>query len=131
MRLLPLFLIIAACSPEAAPPAQEKATYAGQGRDQLCLDGDRAGFIAYGEGDANCSVRGRVEPVGEGRLSIIPDGDEDCRIEAARQSDRISLGARSGDCAYYCGPGADFTGKAFAKRDSASPAVDFAGDPLC
>ena len=130
MRLLPLVLVIAACSPEAPPPAQERATYAGQGRDRLCVNADRAGFIAYGEGDSNCSVRGRVRADGD-RLAIIPEGDEDCRIEAARQADRITLGARSAACAYYCGPGADFTGKAFAKRDSASPAVDFAGDPLC
>jgi hypothetical protein len=131
MRLLSVFLVMTGCSPEAAPPAQDRATYAGQGRDRMCLNGERAGFIVYGEGDANCSVRGRAERAGGERLAIIPDGDEDCRIEAFRQSGRIVLGARDDACAYYCGPRADFAGKAFAKSDSDSPAVDFAGDPLC
>lgn len=131
MRILLLVLALAACSPEAPPPVPERALYAAQGRDRLCVDGDRAGFVTYGDGDANCSVRGRIERAGGGRLAIIPDGDGDCRIEAVSQSGQIRLADRKAACAFYCGPGADFAGKAFAKSTSASAAVDFAGDPLC
>jgi hypothetical protein len=132
MRLTPLVLLLAACAPEEPPPAAaESAIYAGAGRDRLCVDGERVGFITFGDGDANCSVRGRLESAGDGRLAIIPNGDEDCRIEAADETGRILLGSRKAGCAYYCGPNADFAGKAFTKQDSASPAVDFAGDPLC
>ena len=41
------------------------------------------------------------------------------------------IGEAAADCAYYCGPGASISGKAFTENASASPAVDFAGDPLC
>ncbi len=130
MRLLALALLLAACSPQAPEPPAERLLYAGEGRDRLCVAGQRGGFIAYGDGDANCSARGLVERTGD-RLLLIPDGDADCRIEAALAGDRLTLGARSDACAYYCGPGADFAGKAFVQSPSASPAVDFAGDPLC
>ena len=131
MRCLPLLLLLAACSPDAPEPPTERTLYAGQGRDRLCIAGERIGFITYGQGDANCSVRGRVSRAGEQLLSIIPEGDEDCRIEATQQAGTIRLGRRAAACAYYCGPGADFAGKPFASSPSASPAVDFAGDPLC
>jgi len=87
-------------------------------------------MIIYGAGDTNCSARGRVERSGD-KLTLIPDGDPDCRIEAILSGDTLRLGARSPSCAYYCGPGADFAGKALGKGDAASPAKDFAGDPLC
>ena len=131
MRILLLILLLAACSPEAPEGPPERALYAGEGRDRLCLAGDRVGFIVYGAGDANCSVRGRVEPAGEQLLTIVPDGDPDCRIEAREAPGSITLGQANEACAYYCGLGADFAGKAFARADGASPAIDFAGDPLC
>ena len=62
---------------------------------------------------------------------LIPDGDSDCRIEALAIGDRLTLSARTAACTYYCGPGADYAGKAFSQNASASPAVDFGGDPLC
>ena len=130
-RLLPIFLL-AACSQEAAPPPPPKIElFAGEGRDRLCIKGDRIGFIAYGSVDANCSVRGRIDRTGEHGLSIIPDGDRDCRIEAQEQHGRLRLGKVTAACAYYCGPGASFEAKAFTKGAGASPAVDFVGDPLC
>ena len=130
MRFLPLILLLAACSPAAPEPSSERRLYAGEGRDRLCRTGDRVGFIAYGEGDANCSVRGRLDR-GENRLTLVPDGDADCRIEVREQGESLRLGDVAPACAYYCGPGASFAGKAFAENDSASLAVDFAGDPLC
>ena len=130
MRILAPVLLLAACSPEAAQPTPERQLYASEGRDRLCLAGERGGFITYGDGDANCSARGRIERAGD-RLTLIPDGDSECRIEAKISGDRLALGARAAACAYYCGPGADFAGKGLAKSASASPAVDFAGDPLC
>lgn len=130
MRILPLAFLLAACSPEAAKPPAERLLYAGEGRDRLCVSGGRGGLIVYGEEDANCSARGRIER-SAGRLVLIPDSDSDCRIEAKLDGERIGLGARSAACAYYCGPGADYAGKGLARNDSASPAVDFAGDPLC
>jgi hypothetical protein len=130
MRILVPVLLLAACSPEAPEEPTERQLYAGEGRDRLCVAGQRGGFITYGAGDANCSARGRIERTGD-QLALNPDGDSDCRIEAKVSGDRVALGARSAACAYYCGPGADYTGKGFAESASASPAVDFAGDPLC
>ena len=130
MRVLVLVPLLAACSPQAPEPPAERLLYAGEGRDRLCLVGERGGLITYGDGDANCSARGRIERTGE-RLLLIPDGDPDCRIEASLTGDRLTLGARTDACAYYCGPGADFAGKSFSRDGTASPAVDFAGDPLC
>ena len=130
MRVLALVLLLAACSPQAPEPPAERLLYAGEGRDRLCLAGQRGGFIVYGDGDANCTARGRVERTGD-RLLMIPDGDSDCRIEVSATGDRLTLGARAAACTYYCGPGADYAGKAFTQSASASPAVDFAGDPLC
>jgi hypothetical protein len=131
MRILALVLLLAACSPAAPEPDAERLLYAGEGRDRLCMAGDRIGFIAYGEGDANCSVRGRVNRAGEQLLTITPDGDEDCRIELRQEGESLRLGKVAAACAYYCGPGANFEGMVFTENASASPAVDLAGDPLC
>ena len=128
MRAILPILLLTACSAE---PEQERSTYAGAGRDRLCIDGNRAGFIVYGSGDVNCSVRGNVQRAGE-RLTIIPIGDEDCRIPAQIFSGSIRLEARPAACAYYCGPGADFSGRDFRKVDGEPrAATDLAGDPLC
>jgi hypothetical protein len=131
MRILALTLLLAACSAEELPKSAGLATYAGQGRDRLCTRGDRAGFITYGTNDANCSAQGRLDRAGEHRLTFVPTGDQDCRIAVEEQGATLRLGKASAACAYYCGPGASFDGKSFAKSPSASPAVDFAGDPLC
>lgn len=130
MRLLPLALLLAACSPQASDQPPERSLYAGEGRDRLCLAGNRAGFIVYGKGDANCSARGRLERQG-GIGSFVPDGDDDCRIALSFAGETVKFGPGQAACAYYCGPGADFAGKGFTRGYSASPAVDFAGDPLC
>ncbi len=130
MRWMPLLLVLTACSP-GDQPEPEKRLYAGQGRDRLCVDGNRVGFIAYSAGDSNCSVRGQLSRSGEGSLSIRPAGDQDCRIAVEEQGGTIRLGSLTQACSYYCGPDADYSSKAFTENASASPAVDFAGDPLC
>lgn len=126
MRILALLLLLAACSPQPAQPKPERVLYAGEGRDLLCIDGKRAGFIVYAAGSVNCAATGRIE-----RGSFIPAGDQDCKIPLRFTGDRVAFAAGPRSCDYYCGPGASFAGKTFAKRPSASPAVDFAGDPLC
>jgi hypothetical protein len=131
MRILIIALLLSACSQEAPRKPAGQVTYAGEGRDRLCTKGDRAGFIAYGRGDANCSVQGRIERSGEHLLTLEPIGDHDCRIAIEEQGGTLRLGKAGATCSYYCGPNASFDGKAFTRDASASPAVDFAGDPLC
>lgn len=127
---LAIALSLAACSPEGGQPPAERALYAGAGRDRLCVKGMEAGFITYGEGDSNCSVRGRLEGQGDATV-LVPAGDEDCRIPIRRDGEQAVLAAAAAACAYYCGPGANFAGRRFTRSADASPAVDFAGDPLC
>ena len=131
MRLPFLVLLLAACSPETSqePPTKERL-YAGEGRDRLCIKGSRAGFIAFGAGDANCTSRGRLERSGTDAM-LLPDGDEDCRVPLQLTDERVTLAAAPAACSYYCGPGASFQGRAFTRSNSASPAIDFGGDPLC
>ena len=129
-RLLPFLLLLAGCSQQPDEAPTERRLYAGEGRDRLCIAGERGGFIAYGPGNSNCSVRGRIERSAAG-MSIVPAGDEDCRIPVTEQGQSLRLGRRSSSCAYYCGPGADYSGRTFTTDAAASPAVDFAGDPLC
>ncbi|HVF84142.1 MAG TPA: hypothetical protein VM913_08240 [Sphingomicrobium sp.] len=107
-------------------------SYAGSGRDRLCLSEaeGRAGLVIYGEGDANCGVRGTVQRSAN-RLTVTPEGDAACRIEAAISGDRLILGARNSACAYYCGPTANYAGKTFTRIADPEPAADLAGDPLC
>ena len=131
MRILFALLLLTACSPEAPKPPAERLLYSGEGRDRLCIAGKRGGFIVYGQGGTNCSVRGQIGQAGEHRIVLTPAGDGDCRIDLVRQAGSIRLGKMAGACAYYCGPGADYSGKVLTKSNSASPAVDFAGDPLC
>lgn len=131
MRTLPIVFLLAACSQEPERPAvQERALYAGEGHDRLCVSGERAGFVIYGAAETNCSAKGRLERAGT-TATLTPDGDEDCHIALDFSGGRVAFGPATSSCAYYCGPGAAYDGKALARNDAASPAVDFAGDPLC
>lgn len=108
---------------------------------RLCLiqrDGasGRFGVITWGRGDANCSGSGTVTR-GEGRLTLLLDGDEACTIEleADGAGARVTRGL-SGECArYYCAGGATLDGATFARSttqpDASGEAKDLAGDPLC
>lgn len=107
-------------------------TYVGQGRDRLCLDqaGGRIGLITYGQGDANCSLRGAFSRQGQ-QVMIIPDGDESCRVSATLAGGQLRLGPITPQCSYYCGPGADLSGRQFRISGQPQRVNDLAGDPLC
>ena len=134
-----LTLLLAACggsdqaaNERAAAPletsAATTASYAGSGRDRLCLGGPNsaAAVISYGAGDNNCLVRGRIEGG-----ALIPNGDDSCRIPVTESGGTITLGTPPPSCAYYCGPGASLAGKAFTRMAAPEPVTDIAGDPLC
>jgi hypothetical protein len=138
--ILPAILLLTACSDQAATPSIV-GLFAGEGRDVLCIAGpagqQRGAFIAYGDGNNNCSARGRVEAEGAG-WALVPSGEGECRIPFSMSGDRIALGAGHPSCSYYCGPRADYAGKSFRRADPAAaaaapsnPMVDFAGEPLC
>ena len=140
--ILSLALLLVACGPKQAEPenavetaAQAKAelaVFAGQGRNRLCLDrrNGRAAFITYGTGDENCSVSGSLQGSGA-NASLIPDGDESCRIELRIATDRVQLGQASPACAYYCGPSAGYAASEFRRTDDEARVEDLAGDRLC
>lgn len=133
-RLLPITLLLAACSQQPAEPSLTTGTFAGEGRDRLCIAGEpgnyRAGLIAYGEGDVNCSATGRVEAQGEG-IALVPRGEGECRIPLAVDGDVVRIGQVPASCSYYCGPGATMAGKSYSRAEVGSQVADLAGDPLC
>jgi hypothetical protein len=147
MRFLPsavvflALMLLAACSNDPAEPVLAAGLFAGEGRDALCIAGtgaeQRAGFIAYGIGEENCSARGRIEHEG-GKWALVPSGENECRFPLEVSEGRISLGQGPASCSYYCGPGAAFAGKSFRRVDPGdataagrNPMTDLAGDPLC
>ena len=135
MRLVvPIFLSLAACSQQAASPPLKPGTFAGEGRDRLCIAGEaanyRGGLIAYGQGNTNCSANGRIEAQGD-QLVLIPRGETACRIPLAINGNTIAIGEPPAACSYYCGPGVIMAGKSFNRSDMGAEAVDLAGDPLC
>lgn len=126
--------LLAACSQEAAPPSLATGTFAGEGRDRLCIAGEpgayRAGLIAYAQGNANCSTAGRLEQAGAS-WTLVPKGEGDCRIPVAIDGNVVRIGQSPAACSYYCGPGASLAGKTYNRADMGAKVVDFAGDPLC
>ena len=142
MRLiLYSMLLLAACSRDPTPPGLDPGLFAGEGRDALCIAGkagdQRAGFIAYGDGDANCSASGRLVAEGNG-FALVPKGEGDCRIPVTQNEAGVTIGAPPASCSYYCGPGASLDDKSFrrvspgdAGATASNPMVDFGGDPLC
>jgi hypothetical protein len=129
-----LSLLLAACSQQPAGPGLTPGTFAGEGRDRLCVAGQagslRAGLIAYGQGDVNCSAAGSLQQAGQGWV-LVPRGEGECRIPLAVEGNSIRIGQVSAACSYYCGPGASMAGKTFNRADMGAKAVDLAGDPLC
>jgi len=129
-------LVLAACSREAEPSEFQGGSFAGTGRDRLCIandaQGQRAGLIVYGAGDSNCSASGRLEPGAKNiGWTLAPHGERDCRLALTSAGDSYTIGAVSAACEYYCGPGARFGGQRFDREAAISPVTDFAGDPLC
>jgi hypothetical protein len=132
--ILPLALLLAACSEQPAELSLTTGTFAGEGRDRLCLAGEpgnyRGGLIAFGEGDANCTASGRIEVQG-GKVALVPRGEGACRIPLTIEGNVVRIGDLPAACAYYCGPGAAMAGTTFRRADMGAKAVDLAGDALC
>jgi len=133
--LLPCFIILASCSQGEAPaPSIATGSFAGEGRDRLCIAGEagnyRGGLIAFGEGDVNCSASGKIEAQ-NGKFSLVPRGEGGCRIPISVEGDTVRIGEVPAACSYYCGPGASMAGKSFNRAGSGTTATDLAGDPLC
>jgi hypothetical protein len=133
--MLSCFVLLAACSQGQEPtPSIATGTFAGEGRDRLCLAGEpgnyRAGLITFGSGDINCSAAGRIA-IEKGQIALIPRGEANCRISLTVQGNAIRIGEVPAACSYYCGPGAKMAGKSFNRAEPAARAVDLAGDPLC
>ncbi|GAC1573414.1 MAG: hypothetical protein NVS3B5_02980 [Sphingomicrobium sp.] len=129
-----VYLPLAACS-AGVPPGPPPGTFAGVGRDRLCIAGAgealRAGLIAYAaDGAANCSLAGKLEQAAT-EWTLIPKGDSNCRIGLSLAGNKLAIANVRAGCSYYCGPGASLAGKVFTRDPKASPAVDLAGDPLC
>ena len=131
---LVLALLLAACSRQPAAPSLTTGTFVGDGRDRLCIGGEpgsyRAGLIAYGDGDVNCSAAGRLERTNAG-WALVPKGEGDCRIPLAIDGNMVRIGQVPAACSYYCGPGATLAGKSYNRSDMGAQAVDLAGEPLC
>lgn len=129
-----LLLLLASCRQEAAPPTLMTGSFAGAGRDRMCIAGEpgayRAGLISFGAGDTNCSAAGAVQ-AGAGGWALVPRGEGACRIPFTVDGDGIRIGEVPAACAYYCGPGASLAGKGFKPAEAAATATDLAGDPLC
>jgi hypothetical protein len=132
--ILLLAPLLAACSQEAAPPLLATGMFAGEGRDRLCIAGEpgayRAGLIAYGPDNVNCSAAGRLEQ-GAAGWTLVPKGEGDCRIPLAVEGNSVRVGKPPEACSYYCGPGASLEGKTYNRADMGAKAVDLGGDPLC
>ncbi|WP_310467345.1 hypothetical protein [Sphingomonas sp.] len=133
VRIFGVFLLFSAgaCSSEPEDVAQTWR----DGRDGLCLVGEagalRAGLIAYGAGDANCSLAGKADRAGD-KLTITPQGDTNCRVEVAITGEQARLGPLSEACSYYCGPGANFSNRVLQPAaDTPAKITDLAGDSLC
>lgn len=133
-RILPLAILVAACSQQPSEPSIVPGTFAGEGRDRLCVAGEgenlRGGLIAFGEGDINCSASGRIEVQG-GQFALVPRGEGPCRIPLVVEGNAVRIGEVPAACSYYCGPGATMAGKSFNRSDMGAQTVDLAGDPLC
>ena len=128
-------LLLAACSEGADSGDALAGNYRGPDRDALCVardgEGFKAGLIAYGEGDMNCSLSGPAQIHGDA-LVITPRGDSECSVEIGVANGVATLGQQTSACSYYCGPGANFAGRELRKTPETSTRVtDFAGDPLC
>ena len=133
-RILLLVPLLAACSQEPSQLSLTTGTFAGDGRDRLCIAGEpgtyRAGLIAYGQGNANCSAAGRLEKAASG-WALVPRGEGDCRIPVEIDTNVVRIGEPPAACSYYCGPGASLAAKTYNRADMGAKVVDFAGDPLC
>ena len=132
--ILAVALLLTACSKQPAEAGLSGGTFAGVGRDRLCIAGEsgalRAGLIAYGPDDVNCSAAGSLQRAGQGWV-LIPKGEGDCRIPLVIDGNSVRVGRPPAACDYYCGPGATLAGKSYQRTETGEKADDLAGDPLC
>ena len=132
--IIAIALLLAACSQKPNSPGMTTGAFAGEGRDRLCIAGEasamRAGLIAYGQGNANCSAAGNLQQAGADWV-LVPKGEGDCRIPIHIDGNTVRIGQPPAACSYYCGPEATMVGKAFNRANMGAKAVDLAGDPLC
>src|SRR5687768_6591944 len=100
--IIPMALLLAACSQQAENPSIPTGTYAGEGRDRLCIAGEagnyRGGLIAYGQGDSNCSASGQVIAEG-GQFLLVPPGESECRIPLEIEGNVARVGEPPAACA--------------------------------
>ena len=135
----------AAAAPARPPGPVQTATLtglyesAGAAPSQLCITEQgraaRFGLVTRRNGRPGCSGAGAAVRTGAA-LRLTMDGDSACTIEARIDGARVTFPASlPRGCAYYCAPGAQAAGAAFAKtggtRDDAVRARDIVGDPLC
>ena len=131
--LLAAALAIAACDRAPPPPEApvEAEVWQANARDRLCLKGNRAGFIVYGLGNANCSARGRAVR-SDDQASLVPDGESRCVFVVELDGGSATLRPGSGGgCGYYCAPGAAIGATAWTRAPAGASATDLAGEPLC
>jgi hypothetical protein len=132
--ILAFALLLAACSKQPAASGPTGGTFTGEGRDRLCIAGEagaqRAGLIAFGSGDVNCSASGDLQRVGQA-WDLVPRGEGDCRIPLGFDANTVRVGQPPAACSYYCGPGASLANKQFELTSGAPTPADFGGDPLC
>ena len=133
-RVLPLLILIAGCSAKPDDAGPPSGSFSGGGRDRLCIanreGGVRAGIIAYGDGDSNCSVTGTLARAGEG-WQLTPQGEGACKIGLSIDGDAVGVTSVPASCGYYCAPGASLTGKTFKRDATAGIVSDFGGEPIC
>ena len=133
-KILPFALLLAACSQQSTETTLATGTFAGEGRDRLCLAGDpgnyHGGLIAFGASDENCSASGKIDIQGD-QLALVPSGEGDCRIPLTVEGNVVQVGEVPASCSYYCGPGATLAGKRYNRSAMGAAVTDLAGDALC
>ena len=132
--LLPVLILLAGCAAKPDDSGPPSGRFSGGDRDRLCIArseaGVRAGIIAYGTGDSNCSVAGTLARA-EAGWQLTPQGEGACKIVLSIDGAAVGVTGVSASCAYYCAPGATLTGKKFKRDAKAGIVSDFGGEPVC
>ena len=139
-RSIGLVLLLVACSRQPAeqtgPAGTTAGIFSGQGRDRLCIANGagvtQIGIVTYGEGDYNCTFKGKVGTQGGHEMLVEAIGDPACKLMIQSVGETLTVGVPNAKaCEYYCGPTSTMADRSFKRDPSASSVVDLAGDPLC